>query len=160
MTGRPKSDNLANLYKDYLNRLKNFGNVDLLLFPEIGFKKEPTPKQIELRLNEEAKTIIETLDKSAKIILIDLHGKDIDSIVFSKEIEKIKSSGTSHIYVIVGSSYGISNLLREKAYLTLKLSSLTFTHPLALLLAMEQVYRAEMISANKTYTRAALRRPS
>lgn len=22
MTGRPKSDNLANLYKDYLNRLK------------------------------------------------------------------------------------------------------------------------------------------
>lgn len=151
MTGRPKSDNLANLYKDYLNRLKNFGNVDLLLFPEIGFKKEPTPKQIELRLNEEAKTIIETLDKSAKIILIDLHGKDIDSIVFSKEIEKIKSSGTSHIYVIVGSSYGISNLLREKAYLTLKLSSLTFIHPLALLLAMEQVYRAEMISANKTY---------
>lgn len=151
MTGRPKSDNLANLYKDYLNRLKNFGNVDLLLFPEIGFKKEPTPKQIELRLNEEAKTIIETLDKSAKIILIDLHGKDIDSIVFSKEIDKIKSSGTSHIYVIVGSSYGISNLLREKAYLTLKLSSLTFTHPLALLLAMEQVYRAEMISANKTY---------
>lgn len=151
MTGRPKSDNLANLYKDYLNRLKNFGNIDLLLFPEIGFKKEPTPKQIELRLNEEAKTIIETLDKSAKIILIDLHGKDIDSIVFSKEIEKIKSSGTSHIYVIVGSSYGISNLLREKAYLTLKLSSLTFTHPLALLLAMEQVYRAEMISANKTY---------
>jgi hypothetical protein len=151
MTGRPKSDNLANLYKDYLNRLKNFGNVDLLLFPEIGFKKEPTPKQIELRLNEEAKTIIETLDKSAKIILIDLHGKGIDSIVFSKEIEKIKSSGTSHIYVIVGSSYGISNLLREKAYLTLKLSSLTFTHPLALLLAMEQVYRAEMISANKTY---------
>lgn len=151
MTGRPKSDNLANLYKDYLNRLKNFGNVDLLLFPEIGFKKEPTPKQIELRLNEEAKTIIETLNKSAKIILIDLHGKDIDSIVFSKEIEKIKSSGTSHIYVIVGSSYGISNLLREKAYLTLKLSSLTFTHPLALLLAMEQVYRAEMISANKTY---------
>lgn len=151
MTGRPKSDNLANLYKDYLNRLKNFGNVDLLLFPEIGFKKEPTPKQIELRLNEEAKTIIETLDKSAKIILIDLHGKDIDSIVFSKEIEKIKSSGTSHIYVIVGSSYGISNLLRKKAYLTLKLSSLTFTHPLALLLAMEQVYRAEMISANKTY---------
>ena len=151
MTGRPKSDNLANIYKDYLNRLKNFGNVDLLLFPEIGFKKEPTPKQIELRLNEEAKTIIETLDKSAKIILIDLHGKDIDSIVFSKEIEKIKSSGTSHIYVIVGSSYGISNLLREKAYLTLKLSSLTFTHPLALLLAMEQVYRAEMISANKTY---------
>lgn len=151
MTGRPKSDNLANLYKDYLNRLKNFGNVDLLLFPEIGFKTEPTPKQIELRLNEEAKTIIETLDKSAKIILIDLHGKDIDSIVFSKEIEKIKSSGTSHIYVIVGSSYGISNLLREKAYLTLKLSSLTFTHPLALLLAMEQVYRAEMISANKTY---------
>lgn len=151
MTGRPKFDNLANLYKDYLNRLKNFGNVDLLLFPEIGFKKEPTPKQIELRLNEEAKTIIETLDKSAKIILIDLHGKDIDSIVFSKEIEKIKSSGTSHIYVIVGSSYGISNLLREKAYLTLKLSSLTFTHPLALLLAMEQVYRAEMISANKTY---------
>ena len=151
MTGRPKSNNLANLYKDYLNRLKNFGNVDLLLFPEIGFKKEPTPKQIELRLNEEAKTIIETLDKSAKIILIDLHGKDIDSIVFSKEIEKIKSSGTSHIYVIVGSSYGISNLLREKAYLTLKLSSLTFTHPLALLLAMEQVYRAEMISANKTY---------
>lgn len=151
MTGRPKSDNLANLYKDYLNRLKNFGNVNLLLFPEIGFKKEPTPKQIELRLNEEAKTIIETLDKSAKIILIDLHGKDIDSIVFSKEIEKIKSSGTSHIYVIVGSSYGISNLLREKAYLTLKLSSLTFTHPLALLLAMEQVYRAEMISANKTY---------
>ena len=151
MTGRPKSDNLANLYKDYLNRLKNFGNVDLLLFPEIGFKKGPTPKQIELRLNEEAKTIIETLDKSAKIILIDLHGKDIDSIVFSKEIEKIKSSGTSHIYVIVGSSYGISNLLREKAYLTLKLSSLTFTHPLALLLAMEQVYRAEMISANKTY---------
>lgn len=151
MKGRPKSDNLANLYKDYLNRLKNFGNVDLLLFPEIGFKKEPTPKQIELRLNEEAKTIIETLDKSAKIILIDLHGKDIDSIVFSKEIEKIKSSGTSHIYVIVGSSYGISNLLREKAYLTLKLSSLTFTHPLALLLAMEQVYRAEMISVNKTY---------
>lgn len=151
MTGRPKSDNLANLYKDYLNRLKIFGNVDLLLFPEIGFKKEPTPKQIELRLNEEAKTIIETLDKSAKIILIDLHGKDINSIVFSKEIEKIKSSGTSHIYVIVGSSYGISNLLREKAYLTLKLSSLTFTHPLALLLAMEQVYRAEMISANKTY---------
>ena len=73
--------------------------------------------------------------------------KNID---FADIIKNQKDSGQK-ITFIIGGAFGLSNDVKAKANLTLSLSKMTFTHEMARLFLMEQVYRAFSIIAGKGY---------
>ena len=106
-----------------------------------------TLKSENKRLSEELKQIKD----DAYVILLDLQGKEIDSVQFSKLIQDINTYHASNITFVIGGSLGVSEQVRKRADYRLKISDMTFPHNLARLIILEQIYRAYKIANNETY---------
>lgn len=61
------------------------------------------------------------------MVLLDENGKELNSIEFANLLSKL-SEQRRNIAFCVGGPHGASELLKERANLTLKLSSLTLNH--------------------------------
>ena len=85
------------------------------------------------------------------MILLDLHGKQIDSIKFAKLIDNKMTCGYSNFTFVIGGSYGVSEALRKRANTLLSLSEMTFTHQFTRIIILEQIYRAFKINNNEVY---------
>ena len=85
------------------------------------------------------------------VIVLDLHGKEIDSVAFSKHIEECMIRGKSTITFVIGGSLGLGKSLLQRANYRLCFSKMTFPHQLMKLILVEQVYRAFKIMNNQTY---------
>ena len=150
LVGKVKEEYLKQGYNEYVKRLSKYGQVNIIYIQESNVIDESNQSLIQKALDEEASRIIKVLDKNSTNYLIDLHGKMYDSIEFSKIIEQGKDKSIS-LNFIIGSSYGLSNKLREISDYKICLSKLTTTHPLALLFILEQVCRGFKILSNQTY---------
>lgn len=151
LPGRLKEDYLRAAFQEYFKRLSAFGSAELVTVPECGYKKEPNPNQIAQGLEEEGRALLKTVGERDFLLLLDLRGLSCDSLAFAAALEAAKVRGYSSFVVMAGGSYGLSDAVRRRADLSLKLSDLTLTHPLALLFAVEQVYRAFKINSGSTY---------
>lgn len=150
LVGKVKEEYIKDAYLEYVKRLSKFGQVNIIYIQESKVSDESNTNLIKKALDEEGERIIKVLDKNSCNYLIDLHGKEVDSIQFSKLIEEGKNNSIS-LNFIVGSSYGLSDKLRNISNYKICLSKLTTIHPLALLLTLEQVYRSFKILNNQTY---------
>ena len=118
----------------------------------IEVSDEPNDRLSDEKVKEiEGQRIIKQLKKDSYVILLSLKGKQMDSIKFSREIEKINTYNSSHITFVIGGSVGVSEQVEQRADLLLKLSEMTFPHNIARLLILEQIYRAYKILNNETY---------
>lgn len=151
LPGRLKEEYLREAFADYLKRLAPYGRAELVFVRDCGYKKEPNPALLAQGLKEEAEAILKEVDQKDFLVLADLHGRELDSIDLAASLERAKLTGHSSIAVAVGGSYGLDDRVRQRADLSLRLSALTFTHPLALLLLVEQIYRANKILNHETY---------
>lgn len=59
--------------------------------------------------------------------------------------------GCSALHFLIGGAYGLSDAVRQRADQVLSLSRLTWTHQMARLLLLEQLYRAMTIIRNEPY---------
>lgn len=80
------------------------------------------------------------------LIVFDEQGGSMDSIQFS---ELLKSK--THVTLVVGGPLGTHPSLREQADMVISLSSMTFAHPLAAVVVLEQVYRGLSIIKGLPY---------
>ncbi|MBP9111135.1 MAG: 23S rRNA (pseudouridine(1915)-N(3))-methyltransferase RlmH, partial [Pyrinomonadaceae bacterium] len=76
------------------------------------------------------------------VCLLDVEGKAISSHGVAKEIEKWQNAGTKEIAFVIGGADGVSAKVAERANFRLSLSFLTFTHEMARVVLLEQLYRA------------------
>lgn len=148
--GKPKEKWLKEAFDEYLKRLSRFCKVHLDFLDEVYLNENPSSKEIEKALDEEGERVLKKIGPKDGLILIDLHGQKLDSIDFANKMTNLAQI-RSRLFVVVGSSYGLSDNLRKRADFSLCLSSLTTIHHLALLLTMEQVYRSFKINSNQTY---------
>ncbi|MEM3374701.1 MAG: 23S rRNA (pseudouridine(1915)-N(3))-methyltransferase RlmH [Candidatus Woesearchaeota archaeon] len=135
--GKLKNNFIKELIKDYLKRL----NKLKIEFIEI---KETNPiKEKEDILNK-----ITKIDNK-NIFLLSEEGKLLDSYGFTNILKDSLLNNTNLVFVI-GNYYGIDISLKEK-FPILSLSKMTFTHEIARLLLIEQIYRAYTIINNLPY---------
>jgi 23S rRNA (pseudouridine1915-N3)-methyltransferase len=102
-------------------------------------------------LEKEAQSIMARLNPGNPLIVLDEHGKNIDSLKFASQLDKYFKSGKSSIDFVIGSPLGLSEHIRQKADLILSLSKMTFPHELARLMLVEQLYRAMSILHGSKY---------
>jgi 23S rRNA (pseudouridine1915-N3)-methyltransferase len=151
LLGKVKEPFLKEAYQEYLKRLSKYGQVSLNFLEEAPLGENPSEESIKQGLDEEALRALNKVRKDDCLVLLDLRGKELTSEEFAAFLKDREIKGTSSFVFLVGSSYGLSDLLRKRADLCLSFGKLTTTHPLALLLALEQVYRAEKINSGETY---------
>jgi len=101
---------------------------------------------------KETLAIQEVIKKiSGSVVLLDERGDGMRSEDFSHWIEQKKNHSESIIFVI-GGSYGVDlEIFSQTAHQKLKLSDFVVPHSLALLILLEQLYRAEEISKGSRY---------
>jgi 23S rRNA (pseudouridine1915-N3)-methyltransferase len=125
------------LENEFLKRVKKFCKVEII---EIKESKGNSPQEI---LRKEA----EKIEKYLKgfVIVLDEKGKQIDSQKFSDFLKK------SEVTFVIGSHLGLHDIIKEKANFLLSLSQLTFSHLLARIILLEQIYRGFCILHNLPY---------
>ena len=96
---------------------------------------------------KEAKEIMDKI-KNEKVFLLDEKGKEYTSYEFSELIKK--ESYDRDVLFIIGGPEGLSQELKRK-YQSIALSKMTFTHEMARLFFIEQLYRAFTIMKNMKY---------
>ncbi len=150
LVGKSHASHFEEAYDYYKKKLLKYAKVNIIALKESKLPDKPFQSQIDKALEEESKTILNSIPKGSFLILMDLQGKELDSFEFSEKFKEISQSNVS-ISFVIGSSYGLSDNVRKKAGFLWKLSPLTFTHPLALEITLEQVYRSLKIINGETY---------
>lgn len=147
--GKLKEEYLRAASAEYSKRLQAFCSLKIIEIDECRLSDKPSDKEIQNALETEAKAILK--HAQGVIIPMCIEGKQMKSEMLSKKFEDIAVSGNSEISFIIGSSYGLSDSVKKAADIRLSMSEMTFPHQLARIMLLEQIYRAFMISAGKSY---------
>jgi 23S rRNA (pseudouridine1915-N3)-methyltransferase len=83
-------------------------------------------------------------------VLLDERGHNVDSPALASALRGAFDSGRT-VTVVIGGAYGVSDRVRERADFVWSLSKLVFPHQLVRLILAEQLYRAQEISAGRSY---------
>ena len=90
-------------------------------------------------------------DKAATMLLLDAVGKVYDSTAFAKWLGEQRDRGTREIIFVCGDANGFPDVLRERVKLKFSLSPMTYSHELARVMLVEQIYRAFAILSGSPY---------
>ena len=138
--GKTDDSRIEQLTKMYVDRLGHYINFDLEFLPDLKKTKNLSEDQ---QKNEEGKLILNKLEKSDFVTVLDEKGK--------KYINKRSVSGLKRLVFIIGGPYGFSPDVYSRANSKLSLSDMTFSHQMVRLFAVEQIYRAFTILRNEPY---------
>lgn len=107
------------------------------------------PEYIKIK---ETAIIKESLQKlSGTVILLDERGKGMNTRDFTEMLENGRNQSENFIFII-GGSYGVDlELFAEIPHKTLRISDFVMPHSLALLVLIEQIYRAHEIMKGSGY---------
>ena len=136
---------------EYEKRLKSYCQFRLLELPEARLPDNPSPAEITAGLDKEADIIMSKIPRGAWFCVLTPEGKALSSEMFAKKIQEVKLSGKSSACFLIGSSFGISPKVKEKADYMLSMGPMTFPHHLARIMVLEQLYRSEAIQAGSKY---------
>ncbi len=120
---------------------------------EFYLKQLPKIQIIEIKVKDkekESQDILKQIKTSDFVVLLDVQGEFMDSIQYSKYLEKLENQAKDIVFVI-GGSYGVSDLVKQRANKLLSFSKMTFPHELFRLMFFEQLYRAYSLKNNKKY---------
>ena len=136
---------------EYLKRLSPIAKVEILSPDEEKMPENPSPALKEKVMEKEGEKLLKYLKDEDFLILLDLKGKPVTSEELAHIIRQKMVSGTSHFFFMIGGPYGNGENIRKRADLKISISAMTFTHQMARLILVEQVYRAMKIIRHEPY---------
>lgn len=148
--GSLKESYLRDAVAEYAKRLSAFCEPSIIELKEYKLPDSPSPAEIEKTLDEEAERILKAaLPKSYKIALC-VEGKQFSSEKLAKKLEEIEQANSA-LTLIIGSSHGLSNKVKNACDLRLSISELTFPHQLVRVMLLEIFYRCFNIIKGTKY---------
>ncbi|MGB9836307.1 MAG: 23S rRNA (pseudouridine(1915)-N(3))-methyltransferase RlmH [Candidatus Saccharicenans sp.] len=145
--GKTKNPSFKALQEEYLEKISRLTRVRLVETAEARGLEEKWAEKI---LEKEAAGLEKHL-KGGYIICLSDKGKEMSSNELARLIEdKAMKSGRKLIF-LVGGFLGLAPRIVERADFCLSLSRMTFSHELARVTIMEQVYRSLSIIKGHSY---------
>jgi len=92
-------------------------------------------------------------DRAATAVLLDAGGKAYSSEAFAKWLGELRDRGARELIFVCGDADGFPAELRERVTTKISLSPMTYSHELARVLLVEQIYRAFAILSGSPYPR-------
>lgn len=149
--GDLKEKYLRDACEEYKKRLGAWCRVEEIILKEEKLPDNPTEAQIKAGLESEEKKILEKISNKAYVIAMCVEGKELSSPELARKIEEITVSGYGEIVLIIGSSFGMTERVKERADFRLSVSKLTFPHQLLRVILYEATYRALSIINGTKY---------
>ena len=146
--GKVKEKYLSEGIDEFQKRLKPYVNLEIIELNQLEIKDENLTEKI---LDKEGEKILSCIKPEAYVITLEIEGKSLSSVEFSKNLEKLAIEGYGEIVFVIGSSCGLSKNVSNRADFKLSMSKMTFLHNFARLILLEQIYRAFKIQKGETY---------
>lgn len=145
--GKTKEKYLAAGIEDFRGRLQRFARVNIKVLKDV----KPAGKPDRKIKDEEGEALLSHLQHQTFLIALDPGGRELNSAGLAEHFGKWRDSGRRHITLVLGGSLGLSENVLGRADFVLSMSRLTFTHEMARMIIMEQLYRAFNILGGTGY---------
>lgn len=149
--GKLKEKYLVDGIKEYTKRISGYADIEVIEVADERIPDKASLAEEVIVKAKEGRKILDKIKQDDYVILLDVGGKQIDSVEFSKHIENCMIDGKSTIDFVIGGSLGHGEDIQERANFRLSFSPMTFPHQLMRLILVEQIYRAFKIMRNETY---------
>lgn len=137
--GKPKLSYAADGMAEYLKRIAPFAKTEVVpIKPGRG--------------ETESQALLSRSQGMFRIVL-DERGQEFNSRIFAGKIRDWEQKSVKSVALLIGGSDGHSSELRDSADLVWALGKMTLQHELALLVVLEQIYRAYSINHGLPYHR-------
>ena len=131
--------------EEYAGRIRRYIGL------EIVEAKEEKGAQAEAGRSAECDRLAKSLPKNARIILLDERGEQLSSLQLASLLGGERDCGTGELVFVIGGAYGFTEAFRARAFRTVALSRMTFTHQMVRPILLEQIYRGFTILGNEPY---------
>lgn len=138
--GKTKEEYLARGIADFSDRLKRY--VDLSI---------RTLKGGDGSSRAEGQLLLARLAPGSRLVALDPNGRALTSPGLAELLTGWENEGIGLITFVLGGPLGLAPEVLDRADLAISLSPLTFTHEMARLILLEQLYRAWTIKAGTGY---------
>lgn len=149
--GKLKEKYLVDGIKEYVKRISGYADIEMIEVMDERIPDRASLAEETIVKAKEGRKILDKVKQDDYMILLDVSGKEMDSVAFSKHIEKCMVDGKSAIDFVIGGSLGHGEDVLTRANMRLSFSPMTLPHQLMRLVLLEQIYRAFKIMKNETY---------
>ncbi|KAJ9540286.1 hypothetical protein OSB04_026792 [Centaurea solstitialis] len=143
--GKTRSPGVQLIVKDYMEKLKPYCPVN-----DLRIRSNPKNSiDARVQVENEETGFMNFIKPDDWVVMLDENGKDLKS---EEMADLIGDAGSgSRLVFCIGGAYGHGMKLRERANVKVKLSSLVLNHEIALVVLVEQLYRAWTILKGQKY---------
>ena len=142
--GKIKEKYMRDAIKEYSKRICKYSKLNII---EVNDFDKGTVFEI---MDKEGNDILRHIKDRDYVITMEIEGNRLSSLEFAKKIDNVFNN-YSNIVFVIGGSYGLSNLVKNRSNFRLSFSDLTFPHQLFRVMLLEQIYRVFKINNNETY---------
>lgn len=140
--GKIKEKFFVSAIEEYSKRISKYTKLDII---EISDEADKT-----VALKKEGEKILSKIKDNDYVVTLEIEGNSLDSVEFAKKIDNNFGSNKNLTFVI-GGSYGLDDLVKQRSDYKLSFSKFTFPHQLFRVILLEQIYRAYKINHNENY---------
>jgi 23S rRNA (pseudouridine1915-N3)-methyltransferase len=142
LLGKTKEKFIAEGVQEYTSRLQHYTSLKVTILKEKGKSHNDLA---------EGMLMLQAVPRAALIVVLDAKGKQFSSEGFARKLAEWEMQGIKQVCYLIGGPDGHSAWVLQAADLLLSLSTMTFTHDMARMLLVEQLYRAYTINAGEKY---------
>ena len=149
--GKIKEKFLRDAIAEYSKRLSKYCKLEII---EVADEKTPdhASEVVEKSIRDkEGERLMRYIRDDDYVITLEIGGKMLDSVAFSRQLENLGVRGQSHISFVMGRSFGLCDALVKRSDYALSFSKMTFPHQLMRVILLEQIYRSYRIMTNQPY---------
>jgi 23S rRNA (pseudouridine1915-N3)-methyltransferase len=147
--GKTKNPEFRGLLAFYETRIRSLAAVEIIETREARGLEEKNAGKIK---DLEARGFEKHLD-GAYVICLDDHGKEMTSGEFARFLRGRESESGKPLAFVAGGFLGLADRVVERADMRMSLSRMTFSHELARVVLLEQVYRALTVVGGRHYAK-------
>ncbi|KAK7377307.1 hypothetical protein VNO80_02730 [Phaseolus coccineus] len=145
--GKKRSPGLQLMVDDYVDKLRYYCSVE-----DVQIRSNPrNARDQRAQVDAEDEAVMNLIRSDDWVVMLDERGLDIGSEQMAELVGDAGNTGASRISFCIGGPYGHGSKMKERANLSIKLSSLVLNHQIALLVLMEQLYRSWTILKGQKY---------
>ena len=134
---------------EFLKRLGRYGGTLLTETPDEPVPQTLSEAQKQAAINREWEKQKKLIGAHDVVILLDASGEKLTSEKLAERLDGWQQRGT--VVFCLGGSLGFPAAALKEAYAVISLSDMTFTHSLARVILLEQLYRAFKILNHEPY---------